>query len=377
MPPPADDARRLRDFARALSERFCLEDAKAIERAVARERGVQVRVAFDPAAVQHAMSCAWSREAGQPAHFTFPRFQPGHLLETVIYRWLALLELFLSRELSTEVRGRVVINFNDAGIEPGLAFSGNRPEYRLIPDPDFFTTRGYAQARDHFARAPVAWRDRSPAVFWRGSSLGRKEHTALEMPRARLCQVARDASAAEFDVGLSEVVDVSATEAAQLRSAGLVKDRVSWKRLAQFRYHIDIDGNANSFAGLFRKLLSGGVVFKVASPDCYAQWYYHRLKPWENFVPVRSDLGDLLEAIARCREQDKLAQQIAQNGRALALALRFETEFAGAVATVREAFAASRPTVKRWLRTARASARDWAHLSAGCATFPAATSQCP
>ena len=68
---------------------------------------------------------------------------------------------------------------------------------------------------------------------------------------------------------------------------------------------------------------------------------YHRLKPWKNFVPVRSDLSDLLEVAAYCRDHNDLARSIAFRGRQLALSMTYEKELAGAVETVRKAFSKS------------------------------------
>ena len=45
------------------------------------------------------------------------------------------------------------------------------------------------------------------------------------------------------------------------------------------RHLIDIDGWANSWSGLFQKLLSGSTVLKVASNKGFRQWYYDRLEP--------------------------------------------------------------------------------------------------
>ena len=197
------------------------------------------------------------------------------------------------------------------------------------------------RAREHFERDRQPWEQRSATVFWRGSSLGQKHRAILDMPRARLCQIAKAAPHRMFDVGIVDVFDVSDSDAAELRAADLIKDRVRWQQFNRYRFHIDIDGHANSFAGLFLKLLSGGLVLKVASPNHYAQWYYDRLKPWGNFVPVRSDLSDLLEVAAYCREHDGLAQQIAHNGRQLALSLTHESEFASAIERVKQAFSRS------------------------------------
>lgn len=300
-----------------------------------------MRVGFDPAAVRSGMSCAWSRSQTRGSSFIFSSFKPGNVVNTVVNRWLALWELYASLDRPENPSGRVVINFNDAGLEPGLAFCGNSPDYLLIPDSNFFKSGGYAKAREHFAKRPLPWDQRCPSVFWRGSSLGKKSNPISEMPRARLCQIAKAARHDWLDIGMVDIFDVSESDAAQLRSLDLIKERVHWKQLYKYRFHIDIDGNANSYAGLFLKLLSGGVVLKVASPNHYTQWYYHRLKPWKNFVPVRSDLSDLLEVAAYCRDHNDLARSIAFRGRQLALSMTYEKELAGAVETVRKALSKS------------------------------------
>ncbi len=327
------------EFQRSLCESFAAQDTRAIENAIAGHYKVShLKVGFDPAAIHWTMSCLWSRAESGESRFTFAALQPGHVLNTVVNRWLALFELFLHFGRSRRPTGKVIINFNDAGLEPGLAFCGEIPDYILIPDPDFFRSHGYAREREYFGRHPMPWDERSPTVFWRGSSLGQKHHAIANMPRTRLCQTANAAPNDAFDAGIVDVFDVSDSDAEQLRAMGVIKSRVSWKELSKYRYHIDIDGHANSFAGLFRKFLSGGLVLKVASPSGYAQWYYDRLRPWENFVPVRTDFSDLLEVAAYCRKHDDLAQRIAHCGRQLALSLTFESEFNAAIDSVRKAF---------------------------------------
>ena len=85
--------------------------------------------------------------------------------------------------------------------------------------------------------------------------------------------------------------------------------------LAFFRYHIDIDGASNAWRSLFLKLLSGSPVVKVESAWGFRQWYYDRLVPWVNYVPVRSDLADFIEAVEWIKAHDDEAQKIGQAGR--------------------------------------------------------------
>jgi hypothetical protein len=73
------------------------------------------------------------------------------------------------------------------------------------------------------------------------------------------------------------------------------------------KYQIDIDGNSSSWPGLFQRLLSGDTVLKVTSNKGWRQWYYDDLLPWENFVPVASDLSDLVEIVDWLVGHDELA----------------------------------------------------------------------
>ncbi|MEO7725542.1 MAG: glycosyl transferase family 90 [Chthoniobacterales bacterium] len=145
------------------------------------------------------------------------------------------------------------------------------------------------------------------------------------------------------DIGLAALFHITEADVAEVRDLQLVKEKVRWKQLSNYRFHIDIDGHTSSFSGLFRKLLSGGLVLKVQSPEGCRPWYYDQLVSGVNFVPVSSDLSDLVDIVSYYRERPRLAESIAQRGRALALTLTYEKEFASALRTVTRAFAAANP----------------------------------
>jgi len=284
------------------------------------------------------MSCVWSLTKERGSYFTFPVPQPGQLLEVVVERWLALFEIFLSAAEQGVAKGSTVINFNDLATEPGLAFCGNAPVHILLPDFAFLKSYGYRKARLHFARNQPKWEERSPRVFWRGSSVGQKHHPILEMPRARLCLLGQTMGQEWGDIGLAALFHISEADANELRDRQLVKEKVKWRELSNYRFHVDIDGHASSYSGLFRKLLSGGLVLKVESPEGCRQWYYDQLVPGVNFVPVRSDLSDLVELVSYYHQHPRLSESIAQRGRALAQSLTYEKEVAIALRTVARAF---------------------------------------
>jgi hypothetical protein len=330
-------------FRKSICEYFCARDGAAIGRALSENlpAGAKVSVIFDAASVRQQMCCIWAQSRTGGTRFTFPILQSGQLLEVVVERWLSLFDLFLAMARRRQVGGSTVINLSDCPVEPGLAFCGNAPQHILLPDFEFLQSRGYREARFYFDLHQPRWEERSPRVFWRGSSVGQKDHPILEMPRARLCLLGREMGEAWGDIGLAALFHISEADANELRCRQLMKEKAPWQTLSQYRFHIDIDGHASCFSALFRKLLSGGLVLKVQSPDRFRQWYYHQLVPGVNYVPVRSDLGDLVEIVAHYRERARLAESIARRGRELALSLTYEKEFAFALQASERAFAST------------------------------------
>src|SRR3546814_12237039 len=62
-------------------------------------------------------------------------------------------------------------------------------------------------------------------------------------------------------------------------------------RILDFKYQIDVDGNTNSWPGLFLKLITGAPVLKVESEVGFKKWYYGALEHLQNLV--RSEEGSV------------------------------------------------------------------------------------
>merc|ERR1711871_385556 len=45
----------------------------------------------------------------------------------------------------------------------------------------------------------------------------------------------------------------------------------------------------------------------------YTLWFQNKLKPYEHYVPVKSDLSDLEKQINWCKQNDDKCEQIAKN----------------------------------------------------------------
>jgi hypothetical protein len=277
----------------------------------------------------------------------FIEVSPGAIGGAHIERLLA--QLFgLARLLTPYARdnalpaGTCLASMGDVASLPGLGFSGADARVQLLPDPHFIGSQGYETMRATLAAEDVSWAERKPVAFWRGSSTGMRrkpERHWRSLQRVQLCEIAA-ASNGLIDAGLNKVVQATAEEAAEIAQAGLMRPSVPATEFRRYRYQIDVDGNSNSWAGLFIKLLTGSPVLKIASPRDFRQWYYGKLEPWVNFVPVRADLADLQARVQDLRRDDARAQAIGQAGAELAASLDFASQVEGAKAAIAAAFTA-------------------------------------
>ncbi|XP_044298410.1 protein O-glucosyltransferase 1 isoform X2 [Varanus komodoensis] len=80
----------------------------------------------------------------------------------------------------------------------------------------------------------------------------------------------------------------------------------------KYKYLFNFRGVAASFR--FKHLfLCGSLVFHVG--EDWQEFFYPQLKPWVHYIPIKSDLSDVRELLAFVRENDDIAQEIAERGR--------------------------------------------------------------
>jgi hypothetical protein len=257
-------------------------------------------------------------------------------LRLLSFHWLfPLFAEYLNR--GAEATGAVDVSLFDGGLTPGLAFCSNKPDHFLIPDNLFISHLAYRPVRRAYQEHNVPWDQRRAVAFWRGSTTGHPLDRALgwrSMPRIRLCELGQQYGDL-IDAGISAITQETGPAAeAAIRESGLMRPYVPATEFDRYRYQIDIDGNTSSWPGLFQKLLTGSPVLKVASVSRSRQWYYDKLKPWINFVPVAADLSDLVDKIDWLRTHDDAARAIGEHGRALGLSMDYEGELQRAGRTI-------------------------------------------
>ncbi len=188
--------------------------------------------------------------------------------------------------LANRVPGAVHLNLADDGQVSGLAFCSNRPEFRLIPDPVFVSTLGYAKLRNKSHRPPFI----GPTDSHKRS--GAAQHPDADLARAEVGARTSGYSCARLDGCIPTDRCRDHMHCANNRhivcreypSLGLMRQRIEPEQFSRYKYQIDIDGNTSAWQGLYQKLLTGSPVIKIGSPFGYRQWSYDRLRPSENYI---------------------------------------------------------------------------------------------
>lgn len=236
----------------------------------------------------------------------------------------ALLSL-IAGELPNDETFQLILDIGDGadeGAYPRIAFSSARTDSVLVPDPYFFFNENNEFYRAYAAQQGKPWSRRRDIIFWRGGSGGvRLVRPDPQNPRdwscqqrLRLCQAARgSAHAGRLDIALSHANTIpEAYLRDSLAREGFLKPEVPKLEFFEYRYQIDIDGWTNAWS-LLDKLIGGATILKVQSAFGYRQWFYHRLIPWKNYVPLAADLSDFDEIIAWVLAHPKECEELAAN----------------------------------------------------------------
>lgn len=225
---------------------------------------------------------------------------------------------------------RIGVTLSDGDLASAAIFSPstNQPQMVPIPDPYFFINAGFSRHRALSYRAP-RWQDRGDRIVWRGSSSGTgtfdpvlgRACPARATQRLKLCLAAP--TIAWIDAGLSGYAR-DEMDASYLQAAGIVKGPIPEEFWLGQKFAIDVDGQTNTWSNFLVRLHFGCCVFKIGSSHGYRQWYYDRVRPFEHYIPVQSDLSDLAEQVDWARSHEREAAEIAARGQQFARGLTFE-----------------------------------------------------
>ncbi len=108
---------------------------------------------------------------------------------------------------------------------------------------------------------------------------------------------------------------------------------MSLETLAQYKYHIDLGGGGGTtWTGTLQKLSMPGLLFHHVTPT--KDYIHDHIQPWVHYVPIRSDLEDLLDKLEWADTHPEEARQIAENATKFVKELGVEIMSQLAIATV-------------------------------------------
>ncbi|MBN3291499.1 KDEL1 protein, partial [Polypterus senegalus] len=152
------------------------------------------------------------------------------------------------------------------------------------------------------ANTGPAWEDKNSTAFWRGRD-SRKERLEL-VKLARRHPHLIDAAFTNFFFFKHDE-----------RLYGPLVKQISFFDFFKYKYQLNIDGTVAAYRLPY--LLAGdSVVLKQDS--IFYEHFYNDLRPWTHYIPLKSDLSDLLEKIQWAKENDEEAKKIAKNAQEFA-----------------------------------------------------------
>lgn len=165
------------------------------------------------------------------------------------------------------------------------------------------------------------WENKKDLAVFRGSSTGNGVCEKTN-PRLKLAMMSIeypdyiDAGITKFQVRARKLKTspfLQTFDLKALKSKGLTQSNfLTPIEQSEYRYIINIDGHVSAFR-LSLELSMGCCILLVDSK--YSLWYKPLLKPMQEYIPVKSDLSDLIETIKWCRKNETTCKQISINAR--------------------------------------------------------------
>ena len=172
----------------------------------------------------------------------------------------------------------------------------------------------------------INWDDKKPTAVFRGASTGCGVtiNTNMRLKLAYLSVTTPpDKDGPLLDAGITkwqlrprklkyekylQTIDVPA-----MNDMGIyLVNSLSPLQQSEYKYLVHVDGHVSAFR-LSLEMSMGCCILLADSK--YKLWFRNMLKPMIHYIPVKSDLSDLIQQIIWCRENDEKCKNIAKNAR--------------------------------------------------------------
>ena len=194
---------------------------------------------------------------------------------------------------------------------------------RLIADPGLCVTAPLNHRR-HFGlmrptlEVDIPWHKKKNKLLWRGAATGplRGIPERNFQSRAYIVDVARRKKETSLiNVGFTKLLNNPISSLNEVKE--LHVRHMSIKEQLQYKYLLSLEGN-DVASGLKWMMISNSCVL-MPVPAIESWFCESLLKPWEHFIPVDPNLGDLEEKLEFCIKNEDVAMAVAQQGKDFAM----------------------------------------------------------
>lgn len=201
-----------------------------------------------------------------------------------------------------------------------------------FPNP-YYICQAFTVMRSHDmmqSKKLVPWQRKKNKAFFIGSMTKGRSQTVEEVeeqPRVRLASIAAR-NPQKFDVLWTDIDwsdwrgNVTEEKHANRRLAKVLTDAFKKEKhnagldlfevSPKYKYLLDIDGVTVSWRG-YQLLGAESVV--LLQDSVQGEFFFHDLKPWVHYVPLKHDLSDVVEKIQYLEDNDEVAFKIAKAAR--------------------------------------------------------------
>tara|TARA_A100001011_G_scaffold382775_1_gene453090 strand:- start:1603 stop:4917 length:3315 start_codon:yes stop_codon:yes gene_type:complete len=165
------------------------------------------------------------------------------------------------------------------------------------------------------------WNSKIPTAVFRGTSTGCGVTVETNM-RLKISKLSSEGKVAKdgikyLDAGITKwnlrprKLEQEFLQTIDIDSLGFgLVEEMSREEQSNYKYIINIDGHVSAFR-ISLEMNMGSVILLVESN--WEIWYKKFLKPWVHYVPINSDLSDIIEKIDWCKENEDKCELIVSN----------------------------------------------------------------
>lgn len=183
--------------------------------------------------------------------------------------------------------------------------------------------------KDYLYDFSTPWDQRKPTAVFRGASTGcgvSSKEGPLFNQRLKLANISMktktdkygvpliDAGITKWNLRPRKIINVQYLKTIDPSEEACTVKPLTPEQQSKYKYIINVDGHVSAFR-LSLEMSMGSCIIIVESLYGWKMWFSHLLVPYVHYIPVKSDLTDLVEKIKWCRENDSECKKIASNAK--------------------------------------------------------------